>query len=313
MNEQDTTTQQLKLARSAAQGDRAARQWVNELIHPVIDFQTNRFCRRFCDQNRYLYRCSLSKPVGNASADALLCEWGNASYGWMLNDLTHAKRLLNYEARNQAGLFDYLYRIANSLPFYERWKDWRFGRKINIPTYIQSIGPLACKIFYALGKGLELEMIAAQLNTSLEQIENISSQIVSSLTRHNRLYLLDSPRDQSLTSVSDEEDIATGAQIDVTYFDETINRQDEADQLKVAWSQLDAVEQFVLESLIVNELDAKSVLAALKEMDIAIKKDVSADQTTLQQLYYFKRKTLNRMAEILQPREHKVQLISKKS
>lgn len=313
MNEKDSITDQLKLAQSAAMGDQVARQQLNTMIHPVIDFQTNRFCRRFCDQNRYLYRCSLSKPVGNAAADSALCEWGNASYGWMLNDLTHAQRLQKYEARNQARLFDYLYQIANSLPFYERWKDWRFGRKINVPTYIQSIAPLAKKIFYALRGGLDLEMIAAQLNTTLENIESVSHQIVSSLTRHNRLYLLDPPRDQSLTSISDNEDSATAAQQDVPFIDETIQRQDEADQLKGAWSQLDTVEQFVVEALIVNELDAQSVLDALKEMEIVIKKGVMPDQTSVQQLYYFKRKTLNKMASVLQCVENNRPLISNKS
>lgn len=305
MNEADSISEQLNLAQLAAEGEPVARQRVNAMIHPVIDYQTNRFCLRFCNQNRYYYRCSLSKPVGNATPDALLCEWGNASYGWMLDDLTRSKRLLKYEARNQAGLFDYLYQIANSLPFYERWKDWRFGRKINVPTYIQAIAPLAKKVFYALRGGQSLDMICAQLNSTLEHIESISHQIVASLTRHNRLYLLDPKRDQSLTSTADEDDVGAAAQIDVPFNDDSIQRQDEVSLLQGVWSQLDSIEQFVLEALIIDELDAQSVLEALKELDISIKKGVSAQDTSVQQLYYFKRKTLSKLALQLQPEKNR--------
>lgn len=301
MSENKSQEIHLKLAQSAAQGQKSARQQVNQMIHPVIDYQTAIFCKRFCDHNRYLYRCSLSKPIGSARSDALLCEWGNASYGWMLDDMTHVKRLQKYQARNGASLFDYLYQIANSLPFYERWKDWRFGRKVHVPTYIQAIGPLAKSVFYALRSSIDLPLIAQKLSTSLQQIENISVQIVSALTHHNRLYLLDPPRHQSLTAVADEDEAAmpSSSQTDLAYQDETIDRQDDSIYLNRAWSKLDAVEQFVLEALVVNEQDAQSVLYALKKMDIGIKKGVIAEQTTLQQLYYFKRKSLNKIAELL--------------
>jgi hypothetical protein len=110
----------LKLAQAASQGNREFQQAVYALIQPVLDFQTNRFCQRFCGQNQYLYQCSLTQPIGSAKAGAVLREWGNASYGWILDDLCKPARLKKYEARNQSSLFDYLYSIANSLPFYER-------------------------------------------------------------------------------------------------------------------------------------------------------------------------------------------------
>ena len=299
MTSEDMSKDQLELARRAARGDQEAREQVNNLAHPLIDYHTNRFCQRFCDQNRFLYRCSLSRPVGNASADALLCEWGNASYGWMLDDLTRPERLNKYEARNKAGLFDYLYQIANSLPFYERWKDWRFGRKINVPTYIQSIAPLAKKVFFALRAGHELEMIAAQVNATLSQVESLSHRIVASLSRHNRLYLLDPPREQSLTSCANEDHGGASQQQDIAFIDDTALQQDEANHLNGAWQQLDTVEQFVLEALIVNEMSAQSVLQALRTMDVSIKTGLAAEDTSIQQLYYFKRKTLNKVAKLL--------------
>lgn len=311
MSGADSTQEQLKLAQLAAQGEQTARRQVNELVHPLIDYQTNRFCQRFCDHNRYTYRCSLSRPVGSPPTDALLCEWGNASYGWMLNDLTRPARLRKYEARNQAGLFDYLYQIANSLPFYERWKDWRFGRKVNVPTYIQSIGPLAKKIFFSLRAGLDLSQIAAQLNTTLEDIELTTRKIVSTLTRRNRLHLLDPPRHQSLTAVSNEDDMDASGQLDVAFIDESVINQDERDHINAAWKQLDSVEQFVLEALVINNTDAHSLLNALREMEISVKKGVSPEHTSVQQLYYFKRKTLGKLGELLQGSEKNVDRFSK--
>ena len=129
------------LARDAAAGNDRARKKINELAHPMIAYQTDRFCKRFCAENKYLYRCSLESPWGNAPRDALLCEWGNASYGWMLNDLTSENRLTRFKGTHGARIQDYLYRIANSLPFYERWKDWRFGRRIRVPDYVKDIDP----------------------------------------------------------------------------------------------------------------------------------------------------------------------------
>ncbi len=288
----------LQLAQAAADGDRLAREQVNALVHPVIDYHTNLYCKRFCDSNRYRYRCSLSKPVGTMSDDAMLCEWGNASYGWMLDDLTHPARLRKYQAKNGASLFDYVYRIANSLPFYERWKDWRFGRRINLPSYIQSLGSHAKQVFYALRNGLSLEMIAQQLSLHRSDVELLSRQIINALTRHHRLYLLDPPREQSLSNSSDDEDASM--QVDVAFDDETIERQDEKQWINRAWSMLSPVEQFVLEALVINEQDAGSVLEALKVMDISLKKGTRAEDTSVQQLYYFKRKTLKKLEQGLQ-------------
>ena len=295
MNAGDDIAQQLEQSRAAAEGEPDARRWVSNMIHPVIEYQTNRFCPRFCQLNRYQYRCSLNPPV-NQAADkgAALCEWGNASYGWMLDDLTSTRRLQNYQARNQASLFDYLYQIANSLPFYERWKDWRFGRRINVPEYIKSIAPRADKIFYALREGLDVAMIASRLNMEQDTAEQLIHRIVAELVRRKRLYLLDTPREHSLSR--DNQDDSETPQADLPFNDDTGERLHRLELLQSAWGSLDTVEQFVLEALVLDELDAKSVLHALAAMDVSIKQDVAAEATTVQQLYYFKRKTLAKMA-----------------
>lgn len=300
MTQSSSVQQQINLAEAAARGEHQARAEVNELIHPLIDYHTSVFCKRFCEQNRFQYKCSLSKPWGTQSAQAALCEWGNASYGWMLNDLSSAARLRSYQARDGASLFDFLYRIANSLPFYERWKDWRFGRKVHVPSYVIAIDEHAKSIFYALQSGHKSEFIAQQLALSLNEVEVIIRHIVVELTRHHRLYLLDPPKTQSLTACNENEEHDAAEQIDVAVIDEEYLQQDEQQHVNKAWSTLDSIEQFVLEALVINEQDAKQVLKALSKLEISIKKGVRAQDTSIQQLYYFKRKALNKLQQALE-------------
>ncbi len=289
---------QKELAVLAATGDQDAQRKVNEIAHPLIDFQTNRFCKRYCRQNQYQFRCSLSQPIGSARADASLCEWGNASYGWMLDDLCKSGRLQKFEGRNQASLFDYLYTIANSLPFYERWKDWRFGRRQQVPLYIRELGEQAAAIFYALRLGQSVATMAQTLHLAIGKTEVLINQIVLELTRRHKLFLLNPPHEISLTgSQVDEED---SHQQDVAVDDEAIEVQQQRELLRQCWAELDATEQFVLEAMIIEEQDADNVLKALRTLDISLKKGVSADQTNHQQLYYFKRKTLSRLGILLQ-------------
>ena len=300
MTSQKTDQDDITLARRAAQANHDAQQEVYTLAQPVIDFQTNRFCRRFCAENQYLYRCSLSQPIGSARPESALCEWGNASYGWMLDDLCKPERLQKFQARNGAGLFVYLYSIANSLPFYERWKDWRFGRKQRVPAYIQSIGEKASKVFYALRGQRDLQVIAQQLAMSLAEVEVVAQQIVSTLTKRHKLYLLDPPITTSLTNMSQDDLDESAHQTDVATFDEPPEQHQQRELLQKAWSNLDPVEQFVLEALVIEEQDAGEVLEALVALDISIKPGVPARQTNRQQLYYFRRKSLSKLAGLIE-------------
>jgi hypothetical protein len=291
---------QLELAKAAASGEKNARQQVNTMVQPIIDFQTSRFCKRFCNENQYLYRCTLKPPMGAMHEDAAVCEWGNASFGWMLDDLSRAKRLLQYQGLNDASLFDYFYQIANSLPFYERWKDWRFGRKVHVPTYIKALAPDAARVFFGLRAGDDLELLAQKLSRPLNLVEQLAQSIVCLLTQKKRLHLLNPPKLVSMTeSVDDSESDQEDRQIELASYDEPIEDAEDKQRLTQAWAKLDAVEQFVLEALLIDELDAEDVLAALRTMQMSIKKGVPADQTDRQQLYYFRRKTLARLAEAM--------------
>jgi hypothetical protein len=289
----------VRLARTAAQGDAHARKTVNELVHNIITYQTDRFCKRFCRENQYYYACTLPRPWGSPPKDAPLCEWGNANYAWMLEDLTNPNRLLQFEGKHGARLNDYIYRIANSLPFYERWKDWRFGRKVHVPTYIQDLSPDASKVFFALRSGDAIGNIAQRVGKSETEIQALCQRIIICLTQRNRLHLLDPPNTVSL-SIPNRTDAEEGSESDVPFFDVDPEQLETNTKLWQVWKKLTPVEQFVLEAMLIDEQDANDVLAALVKLDISIAEGVPAQQTNRQQLYYFRRKTLAKLAELME-------------
>ena len=292
----------IQLAQDAAENDVAARKKVNDLIAPIIHYQTNRFCKRFCKENRSRFKCTLKSPTGSPPADATLCEWGNGSYAWMLNDLSSANRLKKFQANNNATLFDYCYVIANSLPFYERWKDWRFGRKVYIPTYIQALGKNAVTVFYALRSQQSLEQISQKTSQSVNQTKKLSREIIKLLTQKNRLYLLNSLQNVSLTQDDDTKRQSTVESETATY-DERIETIEENLLLSKAWKKLNPVEQFVIEALVIEEQDAEIVLNSLRKLDISFKANVTAEDLDRQQLYYFRRKTLAKLHNMLGHRQ----------
>lgn len=293
-----TNHSQVDLARQAAHGDGSARRRINQIIHPIITYQSNRFCRRFCQGNRHRYACTLQPPPPfRPPRSALLCEFGNASYAWMLDDLTREKRLLRFEGRHGARLYDYLYRIANSLPFYERWKDWRFGRKVHVPTYIREMGPLAAKVFLELRAHRGVAEIAQKFNQSEALTEVLCHTIVAMLTERNRLHLLDPPRTVSLSEP--EDDGEGGREREVAFFDDPPEEREAKRKLRQAWQQLTAVEQFVLEAMLMDDEDADDVLKALQRLGISIKKGVAPEKCNRQQLYYFRRKAFQKLSAMM--------------
>ncbi|MCK4871068.1 MAG: hypothetical protein KAS93_08165 [Gammaproteobacteria bacterium] len=294
--------QHLDLAKQAAKGDRNARLDVNQLAHPIISFQTSRFCKRFCRENKYRYICTLLESSAPSPRNAVLCEWGNASYAWMLDDLTGSGRLTKYSGKNGARLNDYIYYIANSLPFYERWKDWRFGRKVHVPTYIKELFPEAGKIFFALRAGETIPSIAQKLPVDESTVEDMCQQIIIILTQKKRLHLLDPPSTISLTDTRDsqqDDGRINGTQTDIPDYDEAPELLENKQNLAQAWKQLSSVEQYIIEAMVLDEQDAVDVLYALRKMDISIKDGVMSDDTNRQQLYYFRRKTLAKLADLM--------------
>jgi hypothetical protein len=293
----------IELAKKAANNDAQARKQVNNLLAPIIQYQTNRFCKRFCKENSAHYKCTLKPPLGSPPADASLCEWGNGCYTWMLDDLSSSKRLLKFQAKNNATLFDYCYVIANSLPFYERWKDWRFGRKNYVPSYIQSLGKAAVSVFYGLQSQQSIEQISQVSAQTVLEATELSRNIIRLLSSRNKLHLLNRPHSVSFTQDNDvAEDVWQGPsniESETASHDEAIELREDKQKLKKAWHELSAVEQFVIEALVIEEQEAQIVLDALKTLNLSIKQGVPAGETDRQQLYYFRRKTLAKLNALM--------------
>ena len=298
INLAERNKENIQLAQNAAENDASARKKVNELIAPIIHYQTNRFCKRFCKENRSRFKCTLKSPTGSPPADASLCEWGNGSYAWMLNDLSSANRLKKYQANNNATLFDYCYVIANSLPFYERWKDWRFGRKVYIPTYIQALGKKAETVYYALRSQQSIEQISQQTSLSVNQTRELSREIIKLLTLKNRLFLLNPWQNISLTQ-DDDTKTQSIVESETATYDKPIETHEENLLLSKAWKNLNPVEQFVIEAMVIEEQDAEIVLNSLKKLNISFKAGFMAEELDRQQLYYFRRKTLAKLHSML--------------
>jgi hypothetical protein len=219
----------------------------------------------------------------------------------MLNDLTIEKRLTRYQGTDGARLQDYIYRIANSLPFYERWKDWRFGRRIRVPDYIKDIDPNAAKVYLAMRSEENSELIAQKSGLSLEEVDNIAQKIIIVLTKKHRLHLLNPDREFSLAETHNDDTTASSdsGETDIAVFDPDPEHEQRAITLHSAWQELSPVEQFIIEALVIEEQDANDVLTAIKKLDIQINAKVSANDTDRQQLYYFRRKTLAKLADLI--------------
>lgn len=296
----DEFADDVSLARSAAQGHAAARKRIAQRLHPIITHQSGRFCKRFCHEQRFHYRCTVTPPWGSPPRDALYCEWGNASYGWMLEDLGNRERLSGFQGTDGASLKTYWFKIANSLPFYERWKDWRFGRRVHVPTYIQALAPEAAKVFLALQKGDEAALIAQNLGAAHDHIQQLIQRIITELAQRSRLHLLNPPVTVSLTGFGQgaAEDEGAEAQGDVPDYDEEPHVRAAREQLAAGWELLSAVEQFVLEAMVVDQQDAVDVLAALQRLNVSIIEGVPPAEIDRQQLYYFRRKALAKLAKL---------------
>jgi len=290
----------VELAQKAKLGVKDSRLKINEIVFPIISKKTGQFCRHYCQKNWQQTICTLPEnPYPTTSNIAPLCEWGNASYAWMLDDLTKPNRLNCYQGKNGASIEVYFKKISNSIPFRERWKDWRFKNRVSAPTCVKNIHKLAPSVFIGLYNQKNTHDISHQLGLAFDFVEEIAHQVLITLTKENKLHLLLPKKEISLTGFGlhrSETSESQEHQGDIPYFDPDMEKTEQAEMIKNAWKKLDCVEQFVLESMLIEGEDAFSVLESLKVMNISIKKNVLPEDTNRQQLFHFKRKSLNKLA-----------------
>lgn len=295
----------LKLAKKAAAGDEAAREAVVRLLHPLIQRQTKTFCKRYCFEDHKEVRCTVEKEwARDTEEDALDCDLGHSSYAWMLEDLI--KKLLIYKGSRDAKLSTYFYSIINSLPFYERWKDDRFKRRINIPTCIQDLSPLAEKIFRWMIDCHPVNMMAQKAKVSEEKIEEIADRIIGELTEEGKLYLLNASTHKknldttSLTGFGQDKDDPESGHVMGDIPDESWDPAKDQLRLKIreGKNKLAPIEQSVLDEMVIEGRNAKDVLKSLVQNGMTIKEGVLPEEINLQQLFYFKRKTLAKLKRL---------------
>ena len=168
----EAISEDVSFVKNVVLGDEEFRKILNKRIHPMIMATNQRVCKTYCLLNRYEYKCTIDDSWSKNDVRSLLCEWGNASYAWILEDLTNKKRLMNFKGVNGVLIEAYFGSIVHSVPFLERWREWRFGGRIKVPKYIQSLHECASKVFFKMLEKDVVPNIAQQLNLSEGQVIN---------------------------------------------------------------------------------------------------------------------------------------------
>jgi len=289
-----TGNSDILLVQKATNDDLSARREVVAIADPIITRQTNRYCRKYCYEQNYYLRCTLLPPVNGAPSDAAMCEWGNGSYAWMLEELTKNSRLKKYQAKNDASLADYFFVIVNSLSFYERWKDWRFNNRIYVPEYIESIHSEAKKVFRCLRRQLAPEEISQESGLSVDEVKKLSTEIIKALLIRRRMYLLTPSTEVSYNQFSESDNDVEHEMSIVVAPNETDFRQSEA--ISAAFNELSILEQHVISGFFIEKISAKHILKSIKKIDWP--ENVAINIKDIQQLYYFRRKSVKHLYEL---------------
>jgi len=265
------------------------------LIDRLIVPRVNKLCKEYCYQNRRQYKCTLDKSWGSLDQQAALCDWGNGTYTWMLEELLHIRRLEKLvNAENAESIQKYYSKIIHSLPFFERFKNWRFQRRIQIPSYIKAIDPLAHKVFWSLIDYDSVENMAQRLGRSEKDIATIIRKINIQLQKHNSRRLIEPAVLISMTSITSEVDDGV---VEMDIADNTNNPEENAlkQQTLRVLQMLDWKEQFVVKSMIIQGISANDVLAVLVEQNISVVSGTEPEQQNTAQLYYFLRKCITKL------------------
>ncbi len=201
------THDDLPIVKMAVSGDAAAREAIVNLVHPLIQIQaqTKIFCIRLCQKQYFFTQCTLFPDYAARANDATLCDWGNHSYTWELEDLCSPEHLSQFKGEYGTRLTTCFFAVINSLFIHERWKNIRFCRRIRVPSFIKAIGPIAEKCFFWLHDGNSPETIAPKAGMTIEKIKEILDRIIDVLTTRCRLYLLNKETAVSLTSNDQDE------------------------------------------------------------------------------------------------------------
>ncbi len=273
----------------------ASRVEVNRLANGLVQAKVATFCKKFCFNNRRIHRCTVDPKWGRGESTAPLCDAGNATYLWMLEQLAGEHRIVALEAKGISSLEAYWRKVMGSRPFWERFKDWRFGRRIRVPAYVKALDKDAHKVFWFMCDGDAAPNIAQRVGRPEAEIARLVGQINRELQRRNHAGVPVVPQTESLTrwTEHDESEQAELASEEIEP-DEHLWRQ----HVMEAYGSLTWQEQFIVDAMVVDGLSAKAVLTALQVQNIQLGEDCDPNQMNVQSVYYFLRKTLAKVQKI---------------
>lgn len=284
----------VELAKMAAKGQTQAKRQVRRIAHPIVQKRTRQLCKQFCGEHYKHFQCTVDERWGRHESEIPLCEHGNESYAWALSYLINEKRLLRYNGNNGAPLKNYFTTIIHSIPFLERWKNNRFGRRIRVPFYIQVLDPHAANVFWSLYDGDSISNIAQRLNRDVLEVQELKKSIEMELVKRQRLHLLYPMEMVSLDDEGSKEKTLSSEEIG-----SHPDRLQEQELVHDALSKLSFIERFVLIAMDVDGLGAKPVLKSLVEEDIQIKDGVAPEDADIDQVYYVRNRARAKLKKYL--------------
>jgi hypothetical protein len=266
-------------------------------LEALINKRATQLCKDFCYHNRYEYTCTVDKNWTLAKEDSALCDWGNASYVWITEDLLKLKSLRELGNESPQSAIKCSSKVLHSQVFKERFKDWRFQRRIRVPDYIKVLDADAKKIYWSLCDNDVPDNIAQQLGRPVSEINIIISQIQKELLKRKKSYLLDNNKVSSLD--------AAGAEVSAENLTSLIVQQGQSvegaqltEAVMQAYAKLDWKEQYIIDAMVIGGLKAASVLEALQSMNVSLDNKTPATELTDQKIYYFLRKTILKLKNL---------------
>lgn len=266
----------------------------NEIANNVVKQYINSLCKKLCFGNRYQYKCTLDNQWDHSEKGALFCEWGNGSYEWMLSELNHLKNQHVSKNNKILHLERYFRKVVTSISFWERYKNWRFQRRIRVPDYIKALDSDASKIFWGLYEQDSHENMAQKHDRSLNEINTLVAQIYTELHKRKRSYILEKNMSVSLSDEDDklDEDIISSENKNTSYENIVLH-----ESVMDAYKTLNWQEQYILDVMVIDELPATAVLQTLKDQSISIDNKTDPQDLNIQQIYYFLRKTVDKLKQ----------------
>ncbi len=281
---------------------RLTPQDIRTTVEPIITRSTKTLCKQHCRGERFRLRCTVDTSWGRAPQDASLCDRGNEAYEWMLRDLLGGTKLDKFLDSDREGVVKYFTKTVNSQPFYERFKDMRFGERVRVPAYIKAIHPLARRVFWMLRKQETVPYIAQALEQPEALIRTWANAIYTKLREHRSLHSLQSHAALSLDALNENDAAPGGDAVTIEDIHNDVERQQEQARVRAAYSKLTWQEQFIVDTLTEN-LGAKAVLEALAQEGVVIEgiNDAPMDEKCAEQrLYYLRRKALVRLKTLFE-------------